>query len=714
MINQYFKPAEFTPLTLPYELIMKAGQASQERWDQSQGDLAKAEAAFANVIPIPGSEDDTVLLPEIKKKWANIQNEITSNPDIDPSQITYKVRKFAAETQPIINKINEAKSHYDKGQELRTQQEVTNKGMFPNELQPNYSLWNSSKMNNYSALNPISHEGSRPVTDTYFNNMQDSLLDVNYNADGTISEYKGINTEAVAKAAMTNASSYITNPNFQRENTLLSNKGYVSPLYNKPYDELSAGERAATIIYRDGLEKVNTDLDMMRNAQRQTKLSDGTKTPEYGRVAEPAMDLHLNTNQSATQIGSIIGVKPEADNSFIVTPAETGNISKFASVADNSNLPEFQKRVLVDRIDELSGSLKLGESLQRLKDLSDESAKYGMFYADKSKYRPQEVIQKEWKEQYDKIIQDFTKFNNTTEWADIKKTAMLDHGVDLSDRNAFESFVKDVINNKGTDKEKQKEALMSSLGEALPNMPQMKWTPKTGTNAINVGDNKYLLGYAMFEGNSEKEAWNTFYHNLPENIKSNLEDADTLGLPDFSGDDVNQVFKDIAKVSKVVVGDKETYRIQIPMNMKVNINDPSIVARYNRDNAGSDAILKENLPFWEETHNDVVNASNYNKFSERLSRPEVVSFLNKNINYYTDQAPKNVRSQIVSLKEQIVNDTKSNNQETKIFAGKRLMKLYDWLAASKEEGNFDEGQLQQIINEGKLVSQGQGSNPLGL
>ncbi len=221
-INRYDKAPEWNPGVLPYELILKAADMTQQRWDKAKtaGDEL-ANELFKTVKVTPRSVDEQVVLPGVMKEYQDLSTRLSNDPDMNPTKYQMEVGNFVNRNKSLLNRMTNLANLYQAG--------VTTKA--GNMQDPKFRADNTYFDHTQTDFTKVDSRTKDPwedqmgfkATQNYNPYISSNLLNewvantvsANTNSAGQISSLTSKELDDLAEKATASATNYVTSENFQ-------------------------------------------------------------------------------------------------------------------------------------------------------------------------------------------------------------------------------------------------------------------------------------------------------------------------------------------------------------------------------------------------------------------------------------------------------------------------------------------------------------------
>lgn len=338
-INRFDKAPEWKPWTLPYDLILKAADMTQQRWDKGVADSDKiGDELWKSVKTVPGSQDELVNLPALREKYNNMRSELINDPDISPTKFTLHVQQFVNDNKSLLDRMTNMSKLYDANAVTVNTHESDADWRAKNTYLPGSHV-DPYRINSADPNTP--HEmtiSSKPTTNfTPF--IVDNLIkgwaasnDTAYDpVTKQVISTGGKTIESLESIAETNTPAYMQSSNFadyvnsqsldniKPDDVLKSHgKSFFGGQY---FGDLNAEQKAKAMIMMAGATQIN-QKESMTVPRTSTSRDRDNNDPE---IANAYTALMQASEVSGPQIASALGVLVnESTGTFkYMLPAET-------------------------------------------------------------------------------------------------------------------------------------------------------------------------------------------------------------------------------------------------------------------------------------------------------------------------------------------------------------------------------------------------------
>lgn len=695
-INRYEHIPQYNPPILPYDLVMKAADMKQQRWDKAVGTAQdNFNDIFSKTKAIATSEDERIVLPELRKQFNDELSKMVSDPSMTAEQLSIRANGLIGNIQPSLNKINDSYTMHTTAlaEKMKNEGDATWSATNQYVGGPDLFNWNSLKNGDLSQLNYKSRTSIEPVVRPYLNAWADTTIGQEQYTDPTtgkvtLLEKKGKDFSGLLNVAKVNALDYMNTNNFHQwkddyvgvkpDDILKDTPGYTQTFGGKKFEELSNMDQAKAMIMFQGVKQINSDASKLAGPSG----NGNGKSSEETYTNNPWFQAESSNNWAPSDIGLALGMENydqttnsfrniTAGNQFFNTPA---TISTFASPKEaatasivqdlaqepstsgvlnilEKELPDLQNSDVGKQAAALEGIDLYGDNGYTMKTTRAALKSLPENDPDKVAIRNYEK-QKAGLEQ--KARAAFAELKKSPRFLEAQSIA-LKAGIDLNSSDDINKLISDYK----TIKSKMAKDQVANLGTAMIDLGGYDWTPQTGNNIVNIEDKKFVKGFQDIPAN-----FDLLDQTLVPYLKSkgwNVAESGYAFAPDVGAPNIDSLFEKMiaeGKMTKVVKGDKEYFRI--PMNLEVPMKDPLVVNRYNMAKAGSDAILKDQLPTWQREFADMRLQRNTAELANRLVEdPKTMTSFTNGINNFVLNTPSiddGSRNMIVQALSKLTND----------------------------------------------------------
>lgn len=694
-INRYEHIPQYNPPILPYDLVMKAADMKQQRWDKAVGTAQdNFNDVFSKTKAIATSEDERVVLPELRKQFNDELSKMVSDPSMTAEQLSIRANGLVNSIQPSLNKINDAYTLHTTALTEKMKNEGNAEWSATNQYVggPDLFNWNSLKNGDLSQLNYKSRTALEPVIRPIIADWEKTQLQTKEvtGDDGKTSvvTIDGRDFPGLQNLGKTQALSLMTKPVFEQwrkdytgvrpDDVLKDTPGFTQTFGGKKFEELSNMDQAKAMIMFEGAKKLTIDSSKLLGGSG----NGNGKSSEETYTNNPWFQAENSNNWAPSDIGLALGMENydqptnsfrniTAGNQFFNTPA---TISTFASPKEaatasivqdlaqepstsgvlnilEKELPDLQNSDVGKQAAALEGIDLYGDNGYTMKTTRAALKSLPENDPDKVAIRNYEK-QKAGLEQ--KARTAFAELKKSPRFLEAQSVA-LKAGIDLNSSDDINKLISDYK----TIKSKMAKDQVANLGTAMIDLGGYDWTPQTGNNIVNIEDKKFVKGFQDIPAN-----FDLLDQTLVPYLKSkgwNVAESGYAFAPDVGAPNIDSLFEKMiaeGKMTKVVKGDKEYFRI--PMNLEVPMKDPLVVNRYNMAKAGSDAILKDQLPTWQREFADMRLQRNTTELANRLvENPKTMTSFTNGINNFVLNTPSiddGSRNMIVQALSKLTND----------------------------------------------------------
>ena len=760
-INRYDKAPEWQPAVLPYDMILKAADLTQQRWDKATVETDKqVDDLFKNTRAVPTSVDEQANLPGVRSEYMKLRESLVNDTDMNPTKYQYMVNDFVSKNKPLLDKMTSRYNMWQAGQNTR----ATNLSN-PEWASDNFYL--DSDQVDVSQLDSKSDVLWEPhltpkATQNPGTYIQSSVLDkwtgmtLNpesmVDSEGRITMEFGKSIDDLKNKARSGSSAYMRSNNFKSI--------YRSSMWDdvvpddiirdvtgeEYYGGLTLGEMepeqyAEAMIVLTGMEQLNSKKAMTK----------GTASSASGKgdvvVQEPPVRAYVDSKKvTPKQFTDFNGVP--LNNDGTITVRATDGISKFGN---NPILSEDEVKeanwfnVTSTSMENLGLSApltKMYDLTSKLRDAKQKNEVFQLFHNDPSLSGNQrdflgslmdlpygmtgdklnEVYQ-EYTTEYNKAFEELTTSiskldTNSSEWLKIQAAA-LEMGKVVNKPSDVVAINKELLakqidkGSMSTEQEKI-DAIKRQLGYKLVNSGAAKFRlDPTTNNVVSVDGARYLKGGIEFgwikddQGKLVTEPKKAFIDYM-ENIMPGMFDS---GWTDFNGayDDFEEFWEDIGKDIMTMSPDGT---LILDYYLPEDINSPASAQGYNRANSGTGTTFDQNKDYWDIRYPVILEEMNTNRLAESLAKYpgglKAVTLTLENI-LSNNKTPKAIAPSLKGM----LNTAKQNNDYNNIA---RLQILIQQGMANGWPKEMQDAILGNDGTSGSInptFPQGQQGNPLG-
>lgn len=700
-INRYEHIPQYNPPILPYDLVMKAADMKQQRWDKAVGTAQdNFNDIFSKTKAIATSEDERIILPELRKQFNDELSKMVSDPSMTAEQLSIRANGLIGNIQPSLNKINDSYTMHITAlaEKMKNEGDATWSATNQYVGGPDLFNWNSLKNGDLSQLNYKSRMSLEPIIKPLLDNWEKSQFATQQitDANGKTSTITvdGRDYPSLQNVAQTQALNLMTKPVFGQwvgdytgvrpDEILKGSMGYTQTFGGKKFEELSKMDQAKALIMMQGAKQLTMDSNKLVGPAGNG--SNGSVNTDDKYINNPWFQAEDSNNWAPSDIGLALGMENydpvtnsfrniTAGNQFFNTPA---TVSTFATPKDAATASIVQDlaqepsiagvlNILEKEIPTLDDSnvAKQAAALKGI-DLYGDNG-YTMKTSRAAlkslpENDPAKVAIRNYEQQKAalnlKATTAFQSLKTSPRFLEAQRVA-LKAGINLNSPEDINRLLEDYK----TIKQNLAKDQVANLGTALIDLGGYDWVPQTGNNVVNIEDRKFIKGFQYIPAN-----FDVINQTLVPHLKKKGWDVAPSGYslypdfaPDLGGANIDRVFNKMiaeGKMSKQTKGGQEYF--VIPMNLEVPMKDPLVVNRYNTAKAGSDAIAKEQLPAWQREFADMRLQRNTAELANRLVEdPKTMTLFTNGINNFVLNTPSiddGSRNMIVQALSKLTND----------------------------------------------------------
>lgn len=335
-INRYVKAPDWEPWTLPYDMILKAADMTQQRWDKATAGADEiGQSLFKDVTPIAGSVDEREVLPQIYEQYKSLRDQLTQDPDMNPTKFTYAISDFVTKNKPVIDRI---KDLYTKHTAVQTQKiQNLNDPKFTDEFSylrgydPSVIDSRNKQVDWENYIQEMSARNYIPfITQTYapFRTPQGQTQGISLDANGVEHKITGYGIKDLERDVNSTYNSYMMSGNFNawsnygqspdmvpdQQIRAATGKSYFG---DRPWAELSQEERSKAFLFLAGIPNLNINEDY--SGKPSTKKAGATGGPEGGLLSEPYLRVLNSKELSGSDINLMFtGDKAEREIQMLI------------------------------------------------------------------------------------------------------------------------------------------------------------------------------------------------------------------------------------------------------------------------------------------------------------------------------------------------------------------------------------------------------------
>lgn len=711
-INRYEHIPQYNTPILPYDLVMKAADMKQQRWDKAVGTAQEDfNDIFSKTKVISTSEDERVVLPELRKQFNDELNKMVSDPSMTAEQLSIRANGLVSSIQPSLNKVNDAYTLHTTALTEKMKNEGNAEWSSTNQYVggPDLFNWNSLKNGDLSQLNYKSRTSIEPVVRPYLNSWAETTLGQEEYRDPTtgrvsLIEKKGKDFAGLLNVAKVNSLDYMNTNNFHQwkddykgvkpDDILKDTPGYTQTFGGKKFEELSSMDQAKAMIMFQGVKQINSDASKLAGSTGNG--SAAAAGLEAKQVTEPWAIFKSSTSIDASEIASSAGfdINKQWDNDLhaftgvSIDPNTTFNSP--ATIAEYSTPELSQSASIYDAI--TSTVTGLGQTLSKLRQIQstpgyNPEVKFGDIVGNApSALTPGKFAQNvagdaakrsvDLKQSESQLLAEAKKqieeFKADPNFLTVQREA-LKAGIDISTTEGLTKLVTDY----GRAQVDLAANQTVQLGKNLMGLSSATWQPMSGSNNVyNIGDRKFAKGKILIPAT---DAGYETIKNALEKQGADISSKDIFpNWTNYVGGNSNEVDAVVDRMDKEGIlkiedlpgknGEMQKY-ITIPTSIEVPMNNPATVSRYNRAKAGNDALLTANLQSWEQNYASNRAQENLNELSDRIvNNPKLATNFVTGINNFilnTSTIDKDIRTSASQTLTTLVNSyTQKPNKQT--------------------------------------------------
>ena len=354
-INRFDKAPEWQPWTLPYDLILKAADMTQQRWDKGVADSDKiADDLFKGVKTVPGSVDESTNLPAIREQYNQMREQLITDPEINSTKFTSRVQQFAGQHKSTLDRMTNLASLYDANSVAVNANESNAAWRALNEYLPGSHI-DPSRINSLDDKTPQERLiNSQPttnftpfITDNFLKGWTPSNEVTTDPTTGQVISVGGKSIEDLELKAETNTAAYMQSRNFadyvnsqklddRKPDDVLS--GYGKSFFGgKYFGDLDAEQKAKAMIMMAGATQINQKESM--TVARKTS-GNGNEEEGFSDPYIPFLDSKTVSNKD---FATIMNTTQNPDGSVPMTiPAGT-----YSHIAASSDDPEVLQNTAI-------------------------------------------------------------------------------------------------------------------------------------------------------------------------------------------------------------------------------------------------------------------------------------------------------------------------------------------------------------------------------
>lgn len=761
-INRYDKAPEWQPAVLPYDMILKAADLTQQRWDKATVETDKqVDDLFKNARAVPTSVDEQANLPGVRSEYMKLRESLVNDVDMNPTKYQYMVNDFVSKNKPLLDKMTSRYNMWQAGQNTRATN-LANPEWAADNFYLDTDQVDVSQLDSKSDVLWEPHLTPKATQNpgTY---IQASVLDkwtgmtLNpesmVDSQGRITMEFGKSIDDLKNKARSGSAAYMRSNNFRsiyrsgKWDNVVPDDIIRDVTGEEYYGGLTLGEMepeqyAEAMIVLTGMEQLNSKKSMTKGTASSTS-SDKDAKPK----PEPPVTVYVGgIKVTPKQFSDFHGIP--LNNDGTVTIRATDGISKFGN---NPILSEDEVKeanwfnVTSTSMENLGLSApltKMYDLTSKLRDAKQKNEAFRLFNSDPSLSgnernfisslmdlpygmtgnKLNEVYQ-EYTTEYNKALEELTTAvykldTNSSEWLKIQAAA-LEMGKVVNKPSDVIAINKELLakqidkGSMSTEQEKI-DAIKRQLGYKLVNSGAAKFRlDPTTNNVVSVDGARYLKGGIEFgwikDDNGKlvtdpKEAFVTYM----ENIMPGMFDS---GWTDFNGtyDSFEEFWEDIGKDIMTMSPDGT---LMLDYYLPEDINSSASAQGYNKANSGTGSTFDENKDYWDMRYPVILEEMNTNRLAESLAKYpgglKAVTLTLENI-----LSNKKTPAAIAPTLKGMLNTAKQNNDYNNIA---RLQILIQQGLANGWPKEMQDAILGNDGTSGSInpnQPQGQQGNPLG-
>lgn len=750
-INRYEHVPEYNTPILPYDLIMKAADIKQQRWDKAS---ATAQENFNDVFSktkaIASSEDERLVLPALREQFNSELSKMVNDPSMTAEQLSISANGLVGRMQPTLDRVNQAYTLHTTSLAEKMKNEANAEWSSTNQYvgEPDLFNWNSTKNSDFSKLNYESRTSIDPVMKPYWDKWEKSTLGTKtvmgpdgkaYDQEITGKDFKGL-----ANLAELRSFDYMNTNNFSQwrndmkgvvpDDVLKNTAGFTTTFGGKKFEELSKKDQAKAMIMMHGAQQIDYDVSKLAGS---TGKGNSSGTGDMGYTNNPWFLFEETKNAAPSEMGLVLGMENydpttnsfrgiTAGNEFFNTPATVSTFGTPKEAATASIVQDLAKdpntagvlTILEQEIPNLeAANADVAKQAAALKgiDLYGDNGYTMKATRAALKSLPETSDAKKAIAKYEqqknaldqKMESAFQDLKKSSGFLDAQRAA-LKAGIDLNSAQGIKSLLEDYKSIKT----KMAKDQVSNLGTAIIGLGGYDWVPQTGNNVVNIEDRKFVKGSMDIPAN-----FDLLDETLVPVLQAQGWNVATSGYswaPDVGTPNIETLFEDListGKMSKVVKGDgREYYRI--PMNLEVPMNDPQVVNRYNMAKAGSDAILKAQLPTWQQEFSDLRAQKNTAELANRLVQdPKALTEFTNGINNFVQNYAGIDRESKNSIVSALADLNKSYATHPNLETAKSIIQFQNTIS-QYVQNKYSKESLMEYLDHLPTITNGNASTPV--
>jgi hypothetical protein len=701
-INRYDKAPEWNPGVLPYELILKAADMTQQRWDKARAESdQEVSDIFKNVRTVPQSQDELGNLPAIRSKYKELQNQLITDPDMNPTKYSMAINNFVSESKPLLDRMTSLADLYKANNTALASKMMDPDFRADNKLLP-WLQFNPQDVDSRSQ-DPWEANMNYKFTQNWGTHIEGKLLNkwvgsaINPQAmidptTGAFTTEFGKTIADLEEKANTGAVNYMQSENFNdfisgdREllgtvpDDVLSQLGGKTYFDGKAMYELTPYEQAKAMIMLTGAEQINSKVNIAK----------GLASSSDGKTDKPQMQAPVNAYVASDQVtpkdfAAFNGLQLQANGTVIVDATDQG-ITQFGNrgltneqevkeanynTVQEENMAKLGLSAPIKTMYTLSEKLKQARIQNRAFHLFDDnnySVEKRNFFSsildlpsgmtDKNFTEFYVNMTKEYKAATDELAASVANLDTSSpEWLAIQNAA-LEMGEVITKPSDVVA-----LNNKLLKAQLDKSAKMteeemiqevrSKMGYKIMNSGEAPFRVATGEkNVVSVDDKRFIKGYITFgptvtdDGKEVLSAEENFV-NYMERVAPDMFDMSPLDSGTYGS--FGEFWEDIgSKIMKVNPGTRGGSSFSLQYYLPEQINTPIKAQSFNRQAAGVGSTYDANQDAWNSQYPEVLMQLNETRVADNIAKTKgaatAISLTMQNVlnNKRTPKAVSNV------------------------------------------------------------------------
>ena len=389
-INRYDKAPEWTPPVLPYELILKAADMTQQRWDKgvAEGDRM-ANDLFSKVKVVPTSVDEQVNLPAIRQEYQNLRSQLINDPDMNATKFQYAIQDFTNKHRATLDRMTGLAAYAEadavtRNKNIADAEWSAGNTYIPSNI-PDWRMVDSTQRDQPWETMLTSRGTSnwdKFTTENYLKDWKDKtqLLEKDP-VTGGVTKVDGKVIDDLHNIAKSSGAQYMNTTNFKDWASSGQLNGWnpddamgTNYFGGKNFEDLSPYQQAQAMVMASGYEQLNIDKTMTQGFKQTTNSTADAKMAAI--AGSDPYAVFLGTNTISTNEMALISGKNVSKQGGYDVVAEDIPPNYMSRLGLNTDDPEIENTIgLLTASEEVFSGLGIRSALNEYQQALDESRK---------------------------------------------------------------------------------------------------------------------------------------------------------------------------------------------------------------------------------------------------------------------------------------------------------------------------------------------------